>query len=249
MISLQSQILQIGYQLVRLSKPYKKNKLSYSRILPYAIYSPWLDDISFQNIYSCVKEKFTLVDEYRCFEIWQLVKQVNKQDCNAHILEVGVWRGGTSVIIAKQLELLHSSSKVYSADTFTGVVKTSKRDASYLGGEHADTSLELFINLFDELNLTNIIPLKGVFPDETANQIPSNTIFKLCHIDVDVYLSAKETQDWIWDKLIFGGIIIFDDYGFSSTDGITNLVNEQQNLEDRIIIHNLNGHAIMIKIK
>jgi O-methyltransferase len=246
---LQSQMLRIGYQLVRLSQPYKKNALSYSRILPYAIYSPWLDDVDFQEIYSRVKEKFTLVDEYRCFEIWQLVRQVNKQDSNAHILEVGVWRGGTSVIIAKQLDLLSSNSKVYSADTFTGVVKTSDRDASYIGGEHADTSLELFTNLFDELNLVNIIPLKGIFPDKTANQIPTDAIFKLCHIDVDVYLSAKETQDWIWDRLIVGGIIIFDDYGFSSTDGITNFVNEQQNLEDRIIVHNLNGHAIMIKIK
>ena len=244
----ESKILKIGYQIVRFSKSYTKNKLSYGRILPYSSYSPWLDDTEFQKIYNFIK-KYTLVDEYRCFELWQLVEQVNKINSNAHILEVGVWRGGTSAILARHSALLSSNAKIYSADTFSGVVKTSVRDASYSGGEHSDTSLDLFKNLIEELKLDNIIPLKGIFPDETSSEIPSDSIFKLCHIDVDVYCSAKDVQDWIWNRLIIGGAIIFDDYGFASTDGITTFVNEQRQLDDRIVIHNLNGHAVIIKIK
>jgi O-methyltransferase len=249
MLLIQSLILKLGYQIVRFSQPYQRKKLSYSRVLPYAIYSPWLDDSDFQEIYKHVKKQHTLVDEYRCFELWQLVEQANNQDPNAHILEVGVWRGGTSVIMAKHLALLSSNSKIYSADTFTGVVKTSDRDASYSGGEHSDTSLDLFAALIKRLNLSNVVPLQGIFPDETSIEIPSCTVFKLCHIDVDVYQSAKDVQDWIWDKLIVGGIIIFDDYGFASTDGITNFVNEQRKLSDRVVVHNLNGHAVIIKVK
>lgn len=242
-------LLRLGYDLVRLSEPYKKNNLSYSRVLPMAIYSPWLDDDNFQKVHQHVANKFTLVDIYRCYDLWQLIEQTDKLATDADVLEVGVWRGGTSAIMASQLKNLGSTSKLYSADTFEGVVKTSNLDNSYVGGEHSDTSLELVTNLFKSLNLDNIVPLKGIFPEDTSHLIPSNTKFKLCHIDVDVYLSAKDVQNWIWDKLIIGGVVVFDDFGFSSTDGITNFVNEQRKLTDRTVIHNLNGHGVIIKLK
>ena len=249
MTFLEKKILRLGYNLVRFSKPYKKNNLSYSRVLPHAIYSPWFDDKEFQKIYEPIAGKFTLVDIYRCYDLWQLIEQTDKLNSNADVLEVGVWRGGTSTIMARHLEILGSKSKIYSADTFEGVVKTSAKDNSYNGGEHSDTSLELFTTLFKSHHLNNIIPLKGIFPEDTAHLIPSDSKFKLCHIDVDVYLSAKDVQAWIWDKLIIGGVVVFDDFGFSSTDGITNFVNEQRKLTDRTVIHNLNGHAVIIKLK
>ena len=89
--------------------------------------------------------------------------------------------------------------------------------------------------------------MKGIFPEESSGLIPSGTKFCFCHIDVDIYHSAKDIVDWIYDRLIPGGIIIFDDYGFHWTLGITKLVNELRTMEGHSIIHNLNGHAILIK--
>ena len=43
------------------------------------------------------------------------------------------------------------------------------------------------------------------------------------------------------------GFVVFDDYGFDVCGGITQLVNEMLTEPDRIVIHNLNGHAIVIK--
>jgi O-methyltransferase len=91
--------------------------------------------------------------------------------------------------------------------------------------------------------------LQGVFPDETAFLIPTREKFCFCHIDVDVYLSAKHIVDWLWDKLVVGGIIVFDDYGFDSCPGITKYVDEELALStNTIFVHNLNGHAVIIKI-
>jgi O-methyltransferase len=90
--------------------------------------------------------------------------------------------------------------------------------------------------------------LEGTFPDDTAHLIQENT-FRFCHIDVDVYQSAKEISDWIWEKMSIGGVIVYDDYGFPSCDGITKFVEEQHQNPDRIILHNLNGHAVVIKIR
>lgn len=99
-----------------------------------------------------------------------------------------------------------------------------------------------------DLEIDNINILEGVFPEETGNKIAEKT-FRFCHIDVDVYDSAKDILTWIWGRTVIGGIIVFDDYGFVTCSGIKALVNEQKAFKDRLVVHNLNGHAIIIKLK
>lgn len=94
--------------------------------------------------------------------------------------------------------------------------------------------------------MKNVKILKGIFPDDTGKFVKANK-FRFCHIDVDTYKSAKDIIDWIWSKIVVGGIVVFDDYGFICCRGITKFVDEQRKKKDRIIIHNLNGHAIMVK--
>ena len=99
------------------------------------------------------------------------------------------------------------------------------------------------------MKLRNVEILEGVFPDDTAHLIePKRCTFRLCHIDVDVYQSAKDIVDWIWGRMSTGGIVVYDDYGICGCDGITRFVNEQVPMRDRLVIHNLNGHAIVIKL-
>lgn len=242
-----------GFELIKKTKyngntEFSIDGLTYGLVLPNANYSPWAGDTKFLEIYEKIKNN-TLVDIYRCYELWQLVEQMHKLNNKASIIEIGVWRGGTSAIIAQKLYHLKSSINLYIADTFEGVVKTSDKDKYYSGGEHKDTSQQIVESLLkDTVKYNNYKILKGIFPDDTAHEVGGNEIFGLCHIDVDVYDSAKDIISWVWDKMIIGGMIVFDDYGFHTCTGITKLVNEQRDLKDRIIIHNLNGHAIMVKI-
>jgi len=90
--------------------------------------------------------------------------------------------------------------------------------------------------------------LQGIFPDATGHLI-ENEKFCLCHIDVDAYISAKDIVTWLWPRMVIGGVIVFNDYGFPLTKGITLLVNEYLQREDAVRIHNLNGHGIIVKIK
>ncbi len=242
-----------GFELIKRSQFIGETKFSidsnfYDLNIPNATYSPWKGDKKFLSIYEKIKEN-TLVDIYRCYELWQLIEQAQKVNANAGVIEVGTWRGGTAAIMARKLSDLQSKANLYIADTFEGVVKTSAKDNYYTGGEHKDTSQKIVEDLLSkQANYKNYKILKGIFPEDTAHEVPSEEKFGLCHIDVDVYQSAKDIIAWVWDKLVMGGIIVFDDYGFAGCAGITELVNEQRVLKDRIIIHNLNGHAIMVKI-
>lgn len=231
-----------GLNLV-ITKKLKKSS-NYEPVLPKATYAPWLSDCSFNGVYKIIKD-YTLVDKYRCYELWQLVEETVTLD--GALIEIGVWKGGSGSLIAKKAKLDGIKNKVYLCDTFTGVVKAGIKDSKYKGGEHTDTSKEIVKKVINELKLDNTKILVGIFPEETSKLV-SDRIFRFCHIDVDVYQSAKDIVEWLWPKLVIGGIIVFDDYGFQGCDGVTCFVNEERNKKDRLVIHNLNGHAIFIKI-
>lgn len=214
-------------------------------VFPEATYCPWLADNEFQQLFESIRHN-TLVDRYRCFELWELVRQSAKLPAG-DLIEVGVWRGGTGALIAKKCELLGLRNTIYLCDTFKGVVKAGTLDAGYVGGEHANTSKTIVVELLRSLNLSQPCILEGIFPDESSHLLDGRQ-FRFCHIDVDVYQSAKDIVDWIWPRLVRGGIIVYDDYGFPGCTGITRFVNEERAKEDRIVLHNLNGHAIVIKV-
>ncbi|WP_417237263.1 TylF/MycF/NovP-related O-methyltransferase [Bizionia paragorgiae] len=222
-----------------------KENITHQHIVPFATFSPWYDDEQFMETYEICKEN-TLVDIYRCYELWNFIKR--NSHIQGDIIEIGVWKGGSGCIMAKAMELF-SNGRMYLADTFTGVVKASENDTVYKGGEHADTSIEIVQNLIEHLDLKNIQIMKGIFPDEinfdTINN--SNVRLKLCHLDVDTYVSAKDIFSNIWPNIVKGGAVIFDDYGFWGCEGITTLVDELKP-EDSIFIHNINGHGIFVKI-
>lgn len=216
----------------------------YEPVYPAATYSPWKTDVSFQEVLASI-EGHTMVDRYRCFELWKLIEQSAKLEAGS-IIEVGVWRGGTGALMARQAKNHGIGDRVYLCDTFTGVVKTSEKDSAYRGGEHADTSVKTVEKLIDRMRLDNVEILEGIFPDQTGHRV-ENVRFRFCHVDVDVYESAKGVVNWIWNRMVPGGIMVYDDYGFQGCDGITRYVEEQMALNDRIVVHNLNGHAIILK--
>jgi len=220
---------------------------SYGLVTPIASYSPWKCDKPFQKVYQRIKEH-TLVDLYRCYELWKLVEQSAKLE-KGSLIEIGVWRGGSAALISAMAKHCAIQDPLYLCDTFTGVVKANEKDANYVGGEHADTSQDIVESLFRSLDLNNATILQGVFPDQTGSRIVSGEMFRFCHIDVDVYQSAKDITEWVWPKLVPGGLVVFDDYGAQSTGGVTRYVNELVTQKDCLFIHNLNGHGILVKTR
>jgi O-methyltransferase len=216
-------------------------ELRHSRLYVGATYSPWLSDKEFLSAYEII-EKFTLVDRERCYELWDFAKQSVK--INGAILEVGVWRGGTGCLLAMSAP----TKSVYLADTFEGVVKVGKNDTYYTGGEHADTSVEIVRRLLASAQVNNVRLLKGIFPDETAAELEGP--ISLLHVDVDVYQSAKDIVNRALPRLPVGTKIVFDDYGFYESGGVTRLVNELRgSLDSFDFVYNLNGHAILIRTR
>ncbi|HMU98635.1 MAG TPA: TylF/MycF/NovP-related O-methyltransferase [Chitinophagales bacterium] len=219
----------------------------YHIIVPSATYAPWIHDKFFLKTFAEAK-KNSLLNFYQAWELWQLAENTSGKEGN--ILEVGVWRGSSSIMMGTKLKQIGSNKKIFACDTFEGVVKAgTKEDNFYVGGEHKDTSLEFVKNhIENNFHLSNVQLLKGIFPDDTGHLV-TNEKFCLVHIDVDAYISAKDIMTWVWDRLTIGGVVVFNDYGFPLTKGITLLVNEYLQRGDAVVVHNLNGNGIIVKIK
>jgi len=213
------------------------------RIYPQATYAPWSLDQDFIAAYDQIRFH-TLVDKYRCWELWKLVEQTARLPMGDYI-EVGVWRGGSGCLIAKKVRRLSPSSQVFLCDTFTGVVKAGQSDDAYKGGEHADTGEALVLSLARKLAV-DVHIRKGMFPEDTGAELGDRR-FRFCHIDVDVYQSARDSTEWIWPRLLSRGFIVYDDYGFQGCDGVRKFLDEWQLATDCIFMHNLNGHAVIVK--
>lgn len=233
----------MGYNLV-ITQKYEGKDGTYESILPNATYAPWLSDHSFNETYKTI-ENYTLVDKYRCYELWQLVAETTK--LRGTLIEIGSWRGGSGALIAKKAKLVGIKDVIYLCDTFKGIVKAGVNDSSHKDSELSDTSEKIVEEIIHKLKIDNIKLLTGIFPDETSHFITEKE-FRFCHIDVDVYQSARDSVEWLWPKLVIGGLIIFDDYGDERCNGITKFVNEERKKSDRLVFYNLNGHAIMIKL-
>ncbi len=210
---------------------------------PISTYAPWQADREFRRTYRAVRRN-TMIDVWRLYELWSLLGEL--VEIPGSILEVGVWRGGSGALMATRASALGISDPVFLCDTWEGVVKTGAVDTYYHDGKHDDTSREIVDELVGRLELSNVELRQGIFPDQTGEGIADRR-FRLCHIDVDVYQSASDVLDWAWPRLSPGGVAIFDDYGYPACPGVTQLVDEQRGRPDRLVMHNLNGHGIVVK--
>ena len=70
----------VGLRLV----PLPADTSEYTLVYPYATYAPWNSDSEFLSAYKLVQRN-TLVDIYRCWELWTLVGQATKRNG-------GIWK-------------------------------------------------------------------------------------------------------------------------------------------------------------
>ena len=254
---------------------------SYQRLTPLARYAPWAGDDLFTETYDLlagfrtksgyrVKPRispallqrhpsgawaepnaFTLLDRYRAFTIWSLVKQVAALP-DGEVLEVGSWKGGSALLMLRCLRAVASNAHVYACDTYSrrsGMVKAGPRDPVYKDGMRMNAHLPAVADVERGAALLGIARpaiLDGIFPDETGTQL-ADARLRLCHIDVDVYESAKDAFVFAWPRLVSGGVVVFDDYGFGDCGGVTDYVDEAPWGNRGTFIYSLSGQAIVVK--
>ncbi len=218
-------------QLTRISIRFLPKKL---KSFIKKIYTPY-------NLFPCRFGESLIKPERLQFLLFLLQNQIYKKT-NGDVIEIGVFRGGSIKRMGLKLKELHSDKKVYGVDTFEGHPYSSEEDltkdgkAPHYKGRYRDVDFDKVKKVILEEGANNVILFKG-----EVDNIPTLKDKKFCfaHIDVDTYLSSKQCIEFLKDRMVESGLILFDDYNGTGTIGETKAVDELLGKENIIEIGEL----------
>jgi len=129
------------------------------------------------------------------------------------ILELGIYRGGTTIMTVHFLKKLNSKRRVYACDAFMGLPYEDKYSIwENAKGMYSETSEKIVKEKFEKFGVSDTITIvKGLFED-TLYQKLSDKKFSLVLVDCDLYDATKLSMEFIFPRMVKGGIIMFDDY-------------------------------------
>jgi O-methyltransferase len=192
----------------------------------------WASD--FESEHRSIIEKvepFTMTSRERIFGLIEAVKYVVKNNIEGDIVECGVWKGGSMLTIADVLKKINDTNRdLYLYDTFEGMSKPSEHDLNF-GDQKAEELLasnenkeENFVWAYSTLDTVKetmsltaypqnkIHYIKGKVEETIPARLPGN--ISLLRLDTDWYESTKHELIHLFPKLVRGGVLIIDDYGF-----------------------------------
>src|SRR5262249_27797559 len=126
-----------------------------------------------------------------------------------HTIECGVYKGGSSAIIAQFIA--GTGKKHYLCDSFTGLPEHTGKDNRHRRGCFGDTALERVQAGLRVLGLEDCTVVKPGWFRDTLPTLSGQT-FCFAHIDADMYQSTLECLDFLYPRMTVGGWIVIDDY-------------------------------------
>lgn len=162
------------------------------------------------------------------------------------IAECGCFEGASAYFMATEVRDI----PIYLFDSFEGLSAPGKFDVpsidsalSWNTGDMKASEKKLRENL---KGFPNISIKKGWIP-ERFNEVAEQT-FRFVHIDVDLYQPTLDSLDFFYPRLQKGGVILMDDFGFTTCPGAHKAATDFMKNKPEAIIHLPTGQGIIIKI-
>jgi len=168
------------------------------------------------------------------------VRYVVKHQIPGDIVECGVWRGGSMLAAAKTLiENGDTERDLHLYDTFEGMSEPTEHDKRHDGKSAADmlAASDKSAGVWAYASLEDVQATMGEAPypaerihyykGKVEETIPGDGIpeqISILRLDTDWYESTRHELQHLWDRLVPGGVLLLDDYGW--WDGAKRAVDE-----------------------
>lgn len=164
------------------------------------------------------------------YSLFHNVKYIAQNNVKGSIVECGVWRGGASMFMALALQHFGDTArKMYLYDTYAGMTEPEEIDIDFdgvsmrdlwqdarnkggvigYGGSVEDVKNNMLTTGYQEDKLYFIA---GDVLETIPENIPDE--IALLRLDTDWYKSTLHELEHLYPKLVPGGILIIDDYGW-----------------------------------
>lgn len=170
-------------------------------------------------------------------------------------VECGVYRGDMSWVVTEMVDLAAHGRRMYLYDTFNGFSDKYSSPADYpdapqffdfanagygQAGLHAEVA-----SRFRSKPYVHVI--RGVVPDILPDTAPSRISF--LHIDMNSPGPERAALELLYDRISLGGVIVFDDYGWSIFRKQKESADEFMALRSQSILELPTGQGLVVKIR
>ena len=186
-------------------------------------------DEDFKRIYNKCRP-YTMTSVERMYQLYMAVTYVIKNEIKGSFVECGVWKGGSSMLIAETLmQLGVTDRELYLYDTFDGMSepdendldlqgisaqkqlensKKSKQESVWCYSPQEEVKENMLRTKYPESKLHLI---KGKVEETIPGKIP--VTIALLRLDTDWYTSTKHELEYLYPLLSNNGPLIIDDFG------------------------------------
>ena len=174
------------------------------------------------------------------------------KDLKGDFLECGVLKGFSSYLLRSLEDQLFKDTinNYFLIDSFEGLSDFLDEDKSLnpdiIQNKKGDlkANIEDVKVLFNQFKNVNII--KGWIP-KVFESLDEKNKYKFVHIDVDLYQPTFDSLNYIYDKIVEGGILITDDYRSPSFPGNQKAWEKYFNSKNIRSLSLPSGQAVVIK--
>lgn len=181
----------------------------------------------------------------RLYTLWQGVMAAPP---SLPIVEVGVYKGGSSRFMAESLRIAGRTPAFYACDTFRGHARVDDaiEPVHAEAGLFTDTSADAVRNYL--AGHPNVEVVEGDIL-ETAARFAGVTAFGFVHVDVDVYHATAFCLETFGPRLAPGAWLVVDDYATITCPGARKAADEFARAHaDRFrLVHLLSGQALVYR--
>jgi O-methyltransferase len=202
------------------------------RIIKEADFDPVMaKDKKFIEIFNKCKN-YSMTSKERMYALYNAVKYIIANNISGDFVECGVYKGGSTMLIAQTLLSLNvKNRKIYLYDTFEGMVEPSDLDFRvenenentfkiWQGKQRKDHNKWCYASLSEvqtnmqstNYPIDNLIYVKGKVEDTIPENVPNK--ISLLRLDTDWYASTKHELLFLYPLLSKNGVLIIDDYGY-----------------------------------
>lgn len=183
----------------------------------------------FVDIYEKTR-RYTLTSVERMHALYEAVRYLHRAGIPGDLVECGVWRGGSCMLMAHTLLALGDTSRrLYLYDTFAGMTRPGADDRHSVDGSEQLTRWEVFER--GDHNAWCYAPIEEVRRNMRATGYPAESVvlvrgeveevlpgtrperIALLRLDTDWFQSTYHELNHLYSRLVRGGILIVDDYG------------------------------------
>jgi len=173
------------------------------------------------------------VKQCRHYTLQKLVNKTLEQSLEGDVAECGCWKGTSSYQIASLMKNMAVTKNLHIFDSFEGGlsdkgpqdknvrINQSLQEITNESAGFISTEKEVRENLsaFDFIKY---------YPGWIPGRFKDVDRIKFCfvHIDVDLYEPTKCSLEFFFKRLVVGGVIVVDDYGYTQFPGAKVAVDE-----------------------